>query len=209
MCGSEVLPSSGVLEAVRGLAGPWAAIVNVARLEGGQHADTWRVDTKRPALSVVVREFPVGDPAGAHEQLVLRMLDGLGGLAPVLLDGFLDGRWSDRPTSVISLLDGRANITPADPDESAAKLGRALAAVHAVTNDRLAALPSVFDRRRGVPARTSGPAGRSRSRLLGTDRRGTDGAHPHRLLVRQRRLAGGQAHRHRRLVERSTRSPWL
>ena len=78
MCGSEVLPSSGVLEAVRGLAGPWAAIVNVARLEGGQHADTWRVDTKRPALSVVVREFPVGDPAGAHEQLVLRCSTGSG-----------------------------------------------------------------------------------------------------------------------------------
>ena len=43
---SEHLPSAGALEKVRRLAGLSAEIVGVARLEGGQHADTWRVDTE-------------------------------------------------------------------------------------------------------------------------------------------------------------------
>ena len=108
------MPSSGALEACRRLAGPSAVVANVTRLHGGQHSDTWRVDTQGPALSVVVREYPVCDDAAAGEQLVLRILDGLGGLAPKLLDSDLDGRWSARPTSVISLLDGEADITPGD-----------------------------------------------------------------------------------------------
>src|SRR5258707_4501802 len=108
-------PSPGALEAVLRLAGPSAVISAVRRLEGGQHAATWRVDTDDPALAVVVRQFPVGDAAGAFEEAALRSLGGLGGLAPVLLDGDLDARWSTQPTSVISWLDGRADITPADP----------------------------------------------------------------------------------------------
>ena len=153
----EVQPSSGAVEAVRRLAGSSAVIAAVTRLEGGQHADTWRVDTKDPALSVVVRQFPVGDPGGAREQLVLRTIDGLGGLAPALLDGDLDGRWSNRPTSLISLLDGEADITPTDPDRWAAELGRALATVHSVRDDRLAGLPSILDGTRGSQEALLGP----------------------------------------------------
>jgi hypothetical protein len=81
MTRSEVLPSAGALEEVRRLAGSSAMILDVARLEGGQHADTWRVDTDHPAFSVIVRQFPIADSAACREQRVLRTLDGLGGLA--------------------------------------------------------------------------------------------------------------------------------
>jgi aminoglycoside phosphotransferase (APT) family kinase protein len=144
---SQVLPSAGALEEVRRLAGASAVILNVARLEGGQHADTWRVDTDDPAVSVVVRQFPVDDAGACREQHVLRRLDGLGGLVPVLLGGDLDGRWSEHPTSLLSCLDGEADITPSDPERWAGELGRALALVHALPSDRLAELPSVFDGR--------------------------------------------------------------
>ncbi|HEV2847241.1 MAG TPA: aminoglycoside phosphotransferase family protein, partial [Thermoanaerobaculia bacterium] len=83
MTQSEALPSSGALEEVRRLAGPSAGVLGAVRLDGGQHANTWRVDTENPATSVVVRQFPVGDPAPLREQRVLRALDGLGGIAPV------------------------------------------------------------------------------------------------------------------------------
>jgi aminoglycoside phosphotransferase (APT) family kinase protein len=153
----EIAPSAGALEEVRRLAGPSAAIRNVLRLEGGQHADTWRVDTDDPERSVVLRQFPPGDPAAADEQRVLGILDGLGGLAPVLLGSDLNGRWSERPTTLISRLDGTADITPADPERWAAELGRALAVVHAVPAERLTGLPGIFDR----------GGGGSRDRLAG------------------------------------------
>lgn len=153
----EALPSSGALEEVRRLAGPSAVVLGAVRLEGGQHADTWRVDTENPATSVVVRQFPLGDPAALCEQRVLRALDGLGGLAPVLLGGDLDGRWSKCPTSLISRLDGQPDITPTDPGSWARELGRALAVVHAVPTGRLAELPSVFDRRGGSEEISAGP----------------------------------------------------
>ncbi len=140
----ETLPSSGALEEVRRIAGRSAAIRTVTRLDGGQHASTWRVDTENPAHSVIIREFPVGDEACASEQRVLRALDGLGGLAPVLLGGDSNARWSDRPTSLISRLDGHANITPTDVEKWTDELARALAVVHAVPNERLTGLPSVL-----------------------------------------------------------------
>jgi aminoglycoside phosphotransferase (APT) family kinase protein len=149
-------PSAGALEEIRRLAGPSASVLGVTRLQGGQHADTWRVDTADPPLSVVVRQFPSGDPGAAEEQRVLNALDGLGGLAPVLLGGDLDGRWSAHPTSLISRLDGGPDITPSDPRRWACELGRALAVVHALGGERLASLPSVFDRG-GSPSRLSGP----------------------------------------------------
>lgn len=157
MAEAEILPSSGALEQARRLAGPSAAIRAVRRLEGGQHADTWRVDTENPLYSVIVREFPVADDAGAAEQRVLRALDGLGGLAPVLLGGDLDARWSERPTSLISRLDGEADITPSDPERWAQELARALAIVHAVPGERLTGLSSVFDRSAGSPGVLDGP----------------------------------------------------
>ena len=165
MTRSEALPSPGALEEVRRLAGPSAVVAGATRLAGGQHADTWRVDTESPATSVVVRQFPVGDPAPLREQQVLRALDGLGGLAPVLLGADLDGGWSKYPTSLISWLDGGPDITPADPGEWARELGRALAAVHAVPAERLAELPSVFDHSGNSEEMLAGPlAGEVRSR---------------------------------------------
>jgi aminoglycoside phosphotransferase (APT) family kinase protein len=120
-------------------------IVAVRRLEGGQHAQTWRVDAEHPVFSAVVRQFPIADPAALREQRVLRALGGLGGLAPVPLGGDFDGTWSEQPTSLISRLDGESDITPSDPDGWARELGRALALVHAVPGERLAELSSVFD----------------------------------------------------------------
>lgn len=107
---------------------------------------------------MVIRQFPAGDSAAAHEAQVLRVLDGLGGLAPMLLGSDLAGRWSACPTVIISGLDGKADITPPDPDAWAAQLGRALARVHAMPSGRLSALPSVFDRSGGSRARLEGPA---------------------------------------------------
>ena len=157
MVDSELSPSAGALEEIRWLAGSSAVIQSVGRLEGGQHADTWRVAAAHPELIVVVRQFPVADPAAAWEQHVLRTLDGLGGLAPVLLGGDLDGRWSQYPTSLISWLDGHADITPSDPDKWAIELGRALAIAHSTPANRLAGLPSVFDRRGGSQGVLDGP----------------------------------------------------
>ncbi len=153
---SESSPSTGALEEVRRLAGPAASIRSVARLEGGQHADTWRVDTANPERAVVVRQFPPGDSAAAREQQVLRALDGLGGLAPALLGSDLDGRWSVSPTLLIAWLDGRADITPADPARWAAQLGHTLATVHTARSEHLG-LASVFDRAGGSPDALAGP----------------------------------------------------
>ncbi len=157
MTDSATLPSPGALEEVRRLAGPSAVVLGAERLEGGQHAETWRVDTRDPATSVVVRQFPPGDDAPLHEQRVLQALDGLGGLAPLPLGVDLDGRWSRSPTSLTSWLDGRPDITPADPRPWARELGRALAAVHAVPAGRQAELPSVFDRSAGSQELLGGP----------------------------------------------------
>lgn len=157
MARSEDPPSPGALEEVRRLAGPAAVVLDAARLAGGQHADTWRVDTENPACSVVVRQFPLEDDAPLCEQRVLQALDGLGGLAPVLLGGDLDGRWSKQPTSLVSWLDGQPDITPSDPGGWARELGRGLAAVHAVPTERLAEVPGLFDRRGGSQEILAGP----------------------------------------------------
>jgi hypothetical protein len=153
----EPWPSAGALEQVRRLAGSSATIDAVVGLAGGQHAATWRVDTANPALTVVVRQFPVGDSAGACEVRVLRALDGLEGLAPVLLGSDLAGRWSECPTTLISWLDGQGDIVPADPDAWATQLGHTLASVHVVPSGRLSALPSVFDRSSGSREVLEGP----------------------------------------------------
>jgi aminoglycoside phosphotransferase (APT) family kinase protein len=156
MTRSEALPSAGALEEVRRLAGSSAVILGATRLDGGQHADTWRVDTDNPALNVVVREFPTADSAARSEQRVLRALDGLGGLAPVPLGGDLNGQFSEHPRSLISWLDGEADITPTDPERWARELGRALALVHAVAGEWLVDVPSVFERH-GAEAELDGP----------------------------------------------------
>jgi aminoglycoside phosphotransferase (APT) family kinase protein len=153
----EPSPSAGALEQVRRLAGSSSTIDSVVRLEGGQHAATWRVETARPAFTIVVRQFPVGDSAGACEVRVLRVLDGLGGLAPVLLGSDLGGRWSGCPTTLISWLDGKADIAPSDPDAWATHLGHTLASVHAVPSERLSALRNLFEGRGGIREHLEGP----------------------------------------------------
>jgi aminoglycoside phosphotransferase (APT) family kinase protein len=107
------------------------------------------VETASPATTVVVRQFPVGDLAAASEARVLRALEGFGGLAPVLLDSDAAGRCSGCPTTLISWLDGQADITPANPDAWATQLGHTLASVHAVPGEQLSSLMSVFDRSGG------------------------------------------------------------
>ncbi len=153
----EPSPSAGALEQVRRLAGPSATIDSVVRLHGGQHANAWRVDTASPALTVVVKQFPVGDSAAASEARVLAAIDGLGGLAPVLLGSDLAGRWSESPTTLVSWLDGQADIAPTDPRAWATQLGHTLASVHAVPSERLSALPSIFDRSSGSREILEGP----------------------------------------------------
>lgn len=155
------VPSQGSLAEVRWLAGQSATVERVLSLKGGQHAATWRVDTASPARTIVVRQFPAGDSGAAREAQALQMLDGLGGLAPTLLGSDLTGRWSECPTTLISWLDGQADITPSDPDPWAAQLGRALARVHAAPRDRLSDLPSVFDRSGGSREVVAGPAARA------------------------------------------------
>jgi aminoglycoside phosphotransferase (APT) family kinase protein len=75
----------------------------------------------------------------------------------VALGSDLSGRWAECPTTLISRLDGQADITPTDPDAWAAQLGHALALVHAVPGDRFAALPSVFDKGGGSREALEGP----------------------------------------------------
>ena len=157
MVDRESQPPDRSLEEVRHLAGSSAAIEAVVRLEGGQHALTWKVQTTNPELIVVVRQFPLADSAPACEQRVLRALDGLAGLAPVPLGGDLDGSWSEYPTSLISWLDGDADITPSVPERWATQLGHALARVHAMPVDRLSGLPNVFDRGSGSLEALAGP----------------------------------------------------
>jgi aminoglycoside phosphotransferase (APT) family kinase protein len=164
MAERDRLPPDGAIERVRSLAGSLATIDSVTSLEGGQHAATWRVDTAGPALTVVVRQFPPGDPAGVRETRILPALEGLGGLAPVLLGSDLAGRWSEYPTTLISWLDGEADITPADPNAWAAQLGHTLALMHAVRGDRLSALPILFEGHGGTREHLEGPlAARIRS----------------------------------------------
>jgi aminoglycoside phosphotransferase (APT) family kinase protein len=149
--------SAGALEQVRRLAGSSATIGSIVRLDGGQHASAWRVNTASPALSVVVKQFPVGDSAAACEARVLQTIDGLQGLAPLLLGSDLAGRWAECPTTLISWLDAEADIAPTDPGTWATQLGHTLASVHAAPSDRLSALPSVFDKRGGARELLEGP----------------------------------------------------
>ena len=151
-------PSRGVLRRITELAGDGARVVSVRVLVGGIHAATYLVETAEPSMSVVVREFPVGDPAGRREERVLTSLDGLAGLAPRLLASDVAGAWSDRPTVVISRMPGVASIRPRDPEGWARELGRVLARFHATAASRRVGLESVFDREGGSPAALDGPA---------------------------------------------------
>lgn len=141
------------------LAGDGARVESVRALPGGTHAATFLVVAANPSMSVVVREFPAGDPAARQEERVLTSLDGLAGLAPRLLASDTTGAvWSDRPTVVISRLPGVADIRPRDPEPWAEELGRMLARVHATPALRRTELEDVFDRSGGSAAALDGPA---------------------------------------------------
>jgi aminoglycoside phosphotransferase (APT) family kinase protein len=152
-------PSPRSLQQAALAAGPSATVVSVRSLPGGSHARTWLVCTADPPVDLVLRDFPPGDPAAADEERVLRALDGLGGLAPRLVDADPGGAsWSDRPAVLISRLPGSAEITPADPVAWAAQLGRTLALVHAAPSSVTGELPRVLDRPRSSVAALAGPA---------------------------------------------------
>lgn len=105
-----------------------------SRLPGGTHAVT-EVVTRSTGADLVLRTFPIGDPAVERERLVLDLLDGLDGLAPRLVAADADGSHTGAPRILTTRLVGRASLAPADPLEAARQLGEALARVHAVPAD--------------------------------------------------------------------------
>jgi aminoglycoside phosphotransferase (APT) family kinase protein len=154
-------PSPGWLQRAALAAGPSATVVSVESLPGGSHARTFLLRTAAPATELVLRDFPRGDPAAGDEERVLRALDGLDGLTPRLLDADPGATWSDRPAVVISRLQGRADITPADPVDWATQLGRTLARVHAAPPAVTVGLDRVLDRPTAGLAVLAGPAART------------------------------------------------
>jgi len=139
------------------VAGPFAVVESVRRLNGGTHADTHLVRLSNPDLEVVLREFPIGDAAAATEARVLRALNGLDGLTPRLLDSEVDAAQSVRPWVLISRLPGHAEITPAVPETWARQLGQVLARLHTTAPDRYDALPNVLERAGGRRVDLQGP----------------------------------------------------
>ncbi|WP_019812773.1 phosphotransferase family protein [Saccharomonospora saliphila] len=148
-------PEPAALRAAADHAGPHAKVEHARPLAGGSHARTWLLRTANPALEVVLREFPAGDPAGPNEARVLTTLDGLGSLAPRLIASAADddGSWV-----LISRLPGHADIQPTDPHRFATELGKALARVHRTPLSLSSGWDSVHERRGGAPGRLSGPA---------------------------------------------------
>jgi aminoglycoside phosphotransferase (APT) family kinase protein len=130
----------------------------VQPLAGGTHARTWLIRTANPEREVVLREFPAGDEAASRETRVLTALDGLGGLAPLLLASDPRPAAAPGPWVLISRLSGRADITPSEPAGWARQLGRALARIHATPRQRLAGFSDILDRPGGSAAALHGPA---------------------------------------------------
>jgi aminoglycoside phosphotransferase (APT) family kinase protein len=140
------------------IAGPSARVASVRVLGGGTHARTCLITTANPQLEVVLRQFPPGDDAASREAEVLTALDGLGGLAPRLLDHAFDDEPSEGSWVLISRLPGAADITPARPSTAAVQLGQTLARIHAASPRRWATLRTVPDRAGGPERTLSGPA---------------------------------------------------
>lgn len=150
--------SSAAIDRAAALAGPDATVRGMLALAGGTHARTYLIQTADPEREFVLRQFAPGEDAARREMRVLAALEGLGGLAPRLLAGDPDGPPPEGPWILISRLPGAADITPGDPAAFARQLGAALARIHATAQQRLAALPSVFDRPEGPLPASSGPA---------------------------------------------------
>jgi aminoglycoside phosphotransferase (APT) family kinase protein len=151
-------PDPSALGRAVDVAGPFAVVESVRRLNGGTHADTHLVRLTNPDLDVVLREFPTGDAAAEDEARVLRALNGLDGLTPRLLDSEVDAAQTVRPWVLISRLPGHAEVTPRAPEIWARQLGQVLARLHATPPTRYAALPSVLERDGASRANLHGPA---------------------------------------------------
>ncbi|RFU40284.1 aminoglycoside phosphotransferase family protein [Actinomadura logoneensis] len=120
-------PSARLLAWVTHVTGGPVAVVRA--FAGGTHAATSLLRT--PSGPLVLRAFPPGDDAAATEEDVLTSLDGLAGWVPGLVAADRDGSRAGRPATLITLVPGRADIRPDDPQRAAVQLGRALARVHA------------------------------------------------------------------------------
>ncbi|MEV6107429.1 aminoglycoside phosphotransferase family protein [Streptomyces sp. NPDC051940] len=108
------------------------APLHARRLAGGTHAATHLLTTADGSGAYVLRRFPAGDSAADREARVLPVLDGLDGFAPRLVAADPLGERTGAPSVLITRLPGRADIRPADAGAAAARLGRALARLHAV-----------------------------------------------------------------------------
>jgi aminoglycoside phosphotransferase (APT) family kinase protein len=113
----------------------------VRALPGGTHALTWLIQTANPEREVVLREYPAGDDAACHETRVLTALDGLGGLAPLLLASDVSPAAAEGSWVMISRLPGLADIAPSQPVEWARQLGQGLARIHATPLQHLSGFP--------------------------------------------------------------------
>lgn len=133
-------PSAAALAWAAEVCGPADSARTVRRLAGGTHAATHLLRTEGPVREVVLRRFPPGDRTAEREARVLAALDGLDGRAPMLVAVDAHGRRFGEPAILISLLPGRADITPDSPTAAAVQLGRALAGIHGVPPDRLVEL---------------------------------------------------------------------
>ncbi|MEV4255723.1 phosphotransferase, partial [Spirillospora sp. NPDC049652] len=119
-------PSARLLDWVAHATGEPAEVVRA--FAGGIHAATHLLRT--PSGPLVLRAFPPGDGAAATEEDVLTSLDGFAGWIPELVAADRDGSRAGRPATLITLLPGRADIRPADPNRAASQFGRALARHH-------------------------------------------------------------------------------
>ncbi|WP_157751487.1 phosphotransferase family protein [Actinoplanes derwentensis] len=137
---TEAEPSSGMLRWAAETVGSETPARVVRHLVGGTHAVTHLVETTRPRRQMVLRRYPPGDTAAAREAAVLTALDGLAGSAPELIDVDPDGKRTGAPSTLITRLPGRADLTSMSPAEAAEQLGRALARVHAVPVGRFSRL---------------------------------------------------------------------
>jgi aminoglycoside phosphotransferase (APT) family kinase protein len=150
-------PSAAAIDRARAMAGADATVTRTLVLAGGTHARTYLIRTADPERDFVLREFPLGDPAVADETLVLGALDGLGGLAPLLLAAD-PADPAGGPWILTSRLLGAADINPTDPPGFARQLGECLARIHATADDRLAGFPRALDRPRESLGELRGPA---------------------------------------------------
>jgi aminoglycoside phosphotransferase (APT) family kinase protein len=148
--------ASAVRRAV-GLAGPDAVVRSVHALLGGTHASTWLIQTANPECEVVLREYPAGDDAARDESRILTALDGLNGLAPLLLASAASPA-AEGPWVIISRLLGHADIIPGQPVEWARQLGQVLARVHATPVQGLTGFSNVLERPGRSAAALHGPA---------------------------------------------------